>query len=88
MTDAPAMRVVDGPDKHALQWALTYPESGRVRFQIDDTPVDAAIDEMAEQVDGWTFDLKGRLASGPDKGAPFHGTYCVQSRSGSLFLAR
>lgn len=87
MTDA-VLKVSHGPDKPALQWALIYPGREPVHFRIDDDTIDAEIEEMTEQPDGWSFDLKGRLSSGPYKGVPFHGVYSVESRSGSLTLAR
>jgi hypothetical protein len=80
--------IVDGPDKPALQWALTYPTRERVRFGIGDDIVKAEIDEMTEQPDGWTFDLKGRLVSGPYKGVPFQGRYSIETRSGTFALSR
>lgn len=80
--------IVDGPDKPALQWALTYPESEQVHFGIGNEIVGAEIQEMAEQSDGWTFDLKGRLMSGAYKGTPFHGRYSIETRSGTLTLSR
>ena len=87
MTEA-VLNISDGPDKPALLWALAYPGREAVHFRIDEEPVDADIDEMTEHSDGWSFDLKGRLSSGPNKGMPFYGTYSVASRSGSLTLAR
>lgn len=87
MTEA-VLKISDGPDKPALQWAVVYPGREPVHFRIDEEPVDADIDEMTEHTDGWSFDLKGRLSSGPYKGIPFSGTYSVSSRSGSLTLAR
>lgn len=88
MTDEAVLKISKGPDKPALQWALLYPGREPVHFRIEGEIVDAEIEEMTEQADGWSFGLKGRLSSGAYKGIPFHGTYSVESRSGTLTLAR
>lgn len=81
------LKITDGPDKPALQWALLYPERDcDVHFKVDGATVDAKIQEMVEQSDGWSFDLRGQLTSGPHKGTLFEGTYSVESRSGSLTI--
>lgn len=79
--------VRDGPDKPALQWALLYPERGQsVTFRTESDTVEAEIAEMEEIGNGFDFGLKGRFASGPLRGMPFHGIYSVASRQGSLTL--
>jgi hypothetical protein len=84
----PDIAVRDGPDKPALQWALLYPERGQsVIFKTEDETMEAQISEMEELAgDGFLFNLRGTFASGPLRGQPFHGTYSVSSRRGSLML--
>ena len=82
------VHIVDGPDKPALQWALTYPDREHVRFDTGNEVLDAEIREMEEQADGWTFGLKGRLTSGARKGTPFHGRYSIETRTGTFTLER
>jgi hypothetical protein len=82
-----SVTVVYGPDKPALQWALLYPERGQsVAFKTHDEIVEAQIDEMDEIGNGFSFGLKGKFCSGSLQGQPFHGTYSVESRTGSLTL--
>lgn len=79
------LRVIDGPDKPGLQWALIYPERNlRVHFNTDDDTFDASVAEMEELDDGLSFHLKGAIETGVLKGAPFHGVYSVGSRTGVL----
>ena len=86
MTDR-YVTVLDGPDKPALQWALLYPERGQsVTFRTEDDLIEAQIAEMVEMGNGLSFDLKGTFASGRLRGQPFHGTYSVEFRRGSLSL--
>jgi hypothetical protein len=86
MTDR-AVTVIDGPDKPALQWALLYAERGQsVTFRTEDDVVEAQIAEMVEIGNGFDFGLRGTFRSGPLRDRPFHGTYSIQSRSGSLTL--
>lgn len=81
--------VRDGPDKPALQWALLYPERGQsVIFRTESDMLEAQISEMEEVGNGFSFNLWGTVASGPLQGAPFHGFYSVESRSGALILER
>jgi hypothetical protein len=81
------VKVLDGPDKPALQWALLYPERGQsVTFKTDDEVVEARIAEMVEIGNGFDFDLKGTFCSGSLRDRPFHGTYSIESRTGSLTL--
>lgn len=43
------VRVLDGPDKSALQWAVAYPERGQtVTFKLEGNTVEASISEMEE----------------------------------------
>ncbi|HEX2841053.1 hypothetical protein [Hyphomicrobium sp.] len=79
--------VLDGPDKPARQFALLYPERGqRVAFEIANEIVGAQISEMVEMENGFSFDLRGTFSTGPLRGQPFHGSYSVASRTGSLVL--
>jgi hypothetical protein len=81
------LRIVDGPDKPRLQWALIYPERNlRVHFNTDDDIFNASVAEMEELEDGLSFRLTGAIETGALKGAPFHGVYSVGSRTGVLKL--
>lgn len=81
------LQITGGPDKPGLQWSLTQPgEANWVHFHLDDDTVDAQIEAMDEQPDGFSFRLKGRLTSGTLKGEFFQGLYSVQTRSGSMEL--
>ena len=84
-----SVTVVNGPNKPELQWALLYPERGQsVTFKTEDEIVEARIDRMEEIGNGFRFGLEGQFRSGSLQGQPFHGTYSVESRTGSLMLAR
>ena len=83
---ADKVKILDGPDKPALQWALNDPKEYNVNFRVDDDAVDAQILRMVEGPDGFTFGLQGRIAAGANKGAPFEAVYCIESRSGWLRL--
>jgi hypothetical protein len=79
------VRVVDGPDKSGLQWAVTYPErNSRVHFNTDDDIFDASVVEMVELADGFSFRLTGAIETGAMKGMPFQGIYSVGSHTGVL----
>jgi hypothetical protein len=78
------LRVIDGPDKPALQWALAYPDREEVHFKLEDEGVDASILRMNETGDGFSFELEGVLMSGAYKSRPFTGSYSVDSRSGQI----
>jgi hypothetical protein len=78
------LRVIDGPDKPALQWALAYPEREEVHFKLEDDSVDASILRMDEMADGLSFALEGVLTSGIYKSLPFRAFYSVDSRSGQI----
>ena len=58
------LRVIDGPDKPALQWALAYPDREEVHFKLEDDSADASILRMDETADGLSFELEGILTSG------------------------
>lgn len=81
------VRVVDGPDKPALQWALAYPDREEVHFKLEDDSVDASILRMNEVADGFSFQLEGILTSGIHKSLPFRASYNVDSRSGEITIA-
>jgi hypothetical protein len=81
------LRVIDGPDKPALQWALAYPDREEVHFKLEDDSVDASILRMNETADGLSFELEGVLTSGVYKSMPFTGSYSVGSRSGQITVA-
>jgi hypothetical protein len=79
------LRIIDGPDKPALQWALTYPERNlHVHFNTDGDIFDASVVEMEELEDGLSFRLKGAIETGVFRGQPFQGVYSVGSRNGVL----
>ncbi len=78
------LHVVDGPDKPALQWAVSYPEREQVHFKLADDAVDARIERMDEQGQSFAFKLHGVITSGVYKDRPFEGLYSVQSRSGTF----
>lgn len=82
------LTIIDGPDKPALQWSLTKPESEHdVHFRVEGDAFDAHILRMEEQADGFTFELAGLLTSGRHKDAPFKALYSIESRSGWLRVA-
>jgi hypothetical protein len=76
--------LVDGPDKPALQWALAYPDSELVEFRTSRDGFDAEIRRIDELSDGFSFDIRGIVRSGQHKGRPFHATYSIEKRSGTL----
>jgi hypothetical protein len=79
------VRVIDGPDKPGLQWAVIYPERNlRVHFNTDDDIFDASVVEMEELPDGLSFRITGAIETGAMKGLPFRGIYSVGSRTGIL----
>ena len=80
------IRILDGPDKPALQWALLYPERGQtVTFKIEGETVEASIAKM-EEVGSLDFDLTGTFVSGGLRNRAFPGNYSVETRSGALTL--
>lgn len=82
------MRIIDGPDKPALQWALAYLDREQVHFKLENDGIDAQILKMEELGEGFNFAIHGVIRSGPMQGSAFRGTYSVESRSGSLALAQ
>lgn len=78
------LKVVDGPDKPALQWAVAYPEREKVHFWLEGDGVDAQILSMEEQSGGMKFVLNGVLKSGQHKDLAFRGFYSIETRSGEL----
>ncbi|MGE3917947.1 MAG: hypothetical protein AB7F78_19810 [Hyphomicrobiaceae bacterium] len=81
------VRVTDGPDKPALQWALAYPDREKVHFRLEQDGIDAEIARMDELAGGgFSFTLRGIVRSGEHSGRPFHGTYAVETRSGTLTI--
>lgn len=81
------LEIVDGPDKPALQWAVTYPSQESVHFMLAGDAVDATIERMEEMADSFSFAITGKLISGAHKDQAFTGTYDVGSRSGRLKIA-
>jgi hypothetical protein len=77
-------RITNGPDKPALQWALAYPDTHTVHFDVENDAFDAVISRIDEQAGGLSFTLEGRLTSGSCKGSTFEAEYSVESRSGLL----
>lgn len=80
------LQVIDGPDKPALQWALSDPAQEQVHFLLDYDGVDARILRMDEMADGFDFKIQGILVSGIYKSMPFTALYCVGSRSGQITI--
>ncbi len=79
------LRIVDGPQKPDLQWAVAYPDRHlHIHFDTLDDAVDAHIDRLEELGDGTQFALRGHLTSGVYKGRPFTGVYDLETRSGVL----
>ncbi len=78
------LKIVDGPDKPALQWSLTKPDECVVHFRVEGDVFDAQIIRMDEGEDGFTFGLRGHLTSGDLKGSPFEAVYSIGSRSGRM----
>lgn len=79
------LKIVDGPAKPDLQWAVAYPERHlHVHFDTAQEGVDVHLDEMNELGDGTQFALKGHLTSGLYKGWPFKAVYDIGTRSGVL----
>lgn len=79
------LKIVDGPDKPDLQWAVAYPDRGlHIHFRTHDDAVDARIERIEELGDGTMFGLQGHLISGLYKGGPFNGVYELDSRSGLI----
>jgi len=81
---ADEMQITDGPDKPALQWAVAYPDRQEVHFRLENDAVDARIDRIEEQSDGFTFKLNGRVTTGPHKNRPFEAQYSVEGRTALL----
>jgi hypothetical protein len=82
------LKIINGPDKPALQWALAYPDREEVHFRLEDDAVDAKIQHLDEQAEGFTFLVKGVLTTGPLKNSAFEGVYSVETRSGTLTVDR
>ncbi|MDX2156438.1 MAG: hypothetical protein SFW09_08000 [Hyphomicrobiaceae bacterium] len=80
------LKLIDGPDKPALQWALSYPERETVHFKLDSDAIDVRVHRMDEPADGFTFTLHGVVVSGSHKGKPFSAVYSVENRAGSITL--
>jgi hypothetical protein len=79
------LKIVDGPDKPDLQWAVAYPERDlHIHFRTDRDAIDAHIDRIEELGDGTQFGLTGYLTSGLYKGWPFKAVYEIGSRSGVI----
>lgn len=80
------LEVLDGPDKPALLWALTYPDREQVHFKLADGGLDARIVRIDEMADGLSFRIMGIVESGPFMTKTFEGVYSVANRTGSLSL--
>ncbi|MCC7254207.1 hypothetical protein [Hyphomicrobium sp.] len=57
-----------------------------VTSKTEDDVVEARIAEMVEIGAGFDFGLRGTFCSGPLRDQAFHGTYSVETRTGSLSL--
>jgi hypothetical protein len=80
------VKIVDGPDKPALQWALAYPDREQVHFKLENDGIDAQILRMDELGEGFTFAVQGVIKSGSMQGRHFHATYSIETRGGSLSI--
>lgn len=78
------IQVVDGPDKPALLWAVSYPDRQEVQFKLAEGSITARISRMSEHADGMNFELEGEVSAGPDEGRPLRGNYSVGDRRGAL----
>jgi|RhiMethySRZTD1v2_1073278.scaffolds.fasta_scaffold1853843_2 hypothetical protein len=79
------LKIVDGPDKPDLQWAVAYPDRHlHIHFRTEGDAVDAHIDRIEEFGDGTQLGLAGHLTSGLYKGWPFKAVYELGSRSGVI----
>jgi len=79
------LKIVDGPNKPDLQWAVVYPERHlEIHFRTVDDAVDAHLDRIEEFGDGTRLGLAGHLTSGLYKGWPFKAVYDLGSRSGVI----
>ena len=79
------LKIVGGPQKPDLQWAIAYPERHlHVHFDTSQEGIDAHRDEMQELGDGTQFALKGHLTSGLYKGWTFRAVYDLTTRSGII----
>lgn len=82
------VKIIDGPDKPALQWAVVYSDRGQtVIFRLPGDAVEASILRMDEAGAGFDFDLTGKFVTGPLKGKGFEAHYSVETRSGSLVVS-
>lgn len=80
------LHVVNGPDKPALLWAVSYPEREQVIFALEEGSISTRISRISERDDGFSFDVEGEIAAGPDEGRPFHASYSVTDRKGALTI--
>lgn len=78
--------ITDGPNKPTLQKALMMPDEVTAHFQVEGEGLDVSIEKMEEQSDGFSFKLKGRVASGSKKGCRFRAIYGIEGRSGSIAI--
>lgn len=80
------VQVIDGPDKPALLWAVSYPEREEVVFKLEEGALQARLSCIEECDDGFSFDLEGEVIAGPDDGRPFRASYSVTDRRGLLTI--
>jgi hypothetical protein len=82
------IEISQGPDKADLLRAVTNPDKHlHVTFHTPVDPVEAHIDTVEEiGTDGFTFGLRGHLASGNLRGAAFTAIYDSSNRRGRLVL--
>jgi hypothetical protein len=79
------LRIVDGPQKPDLQWAVAYPDRHlHIHFETFNDAVDAHLDRLEEMGNGTQFGLRGHLVSGLYKGWPFKGVYDLETRTGII----
>ena len=79
------LKIIDGPDKPALQWAVAYPDRHiHVHFDTATDALDVHVDEVQEMDEPTQFGLKGHISSGMYKGWPFRAIYDLTDRTGIL----
>jgi hypothetical protein len=78
------IEIIAGPNKDALDWAMTYPEVNRfVSFRSPTALFDAVIEKI-DEVELPIVRLTGTIDSGPLTGYTFNGTYQLETHKGLL----
>lgn len=79
-----ALKIEDGPQKPELMFSLSQGERVPVLFRTNGEAVECVITRMEEREDGFTFAIRGTIASGAYAHSPFSGLYSVSERAGEL----